>query len=203
MPYNVLDGRGRRNADKRKPSKAMVRKLLELQKINIGDSMVKMLEIIPTIKLMGEDARKQLMAKAIGPAEVDMAIQGITDIYAKDLSASEVLDLISFYKSPTGQKVLAIQENLNTSTVNLIFNMTTQIALDLFTKIITSGTQSVIGTDIEVIDLDSFLKNFKKGKGGPAGGLPSSGNSKLVDDLLRDPDIEEITDDSPDDPDQK
>lgn len=189
--------------DKRKPSKAMVRKLLELQKINIGDSMVKMLEIIPTIKLMGEDARKQLMAKAIGPAEVDMAIQGITDIYAKDLSASEVLDLISFYKSPTGQKVLAIQENLNTSTVNLIFNMTTQIALDLFTKIITSGTQSVIGTDIEVMDLDSFLKNFKKGKGGPAGGLPSSGNSKLVDDLLRDPDIEEITDDSPDDPDQK
>lgn len=189
--------------DKRKPSKAMVRKLLELQKINIGDSMVKMLEIIPTIKMMGENARKQLMAKAIGPAEVDMAIQGITDIYAKDLNASEVLDLISFYKSPTGQKVLAVQENLNTSTVNLVFNMTTQIALDLFTKIITNGTQSVIGTDIEVMDLDGFLKSFKKGKDGPAGGLPSSGNSKLVDDLLRDPDIEEITDDSPDDPDQK
>jgi hypothetical protein len=188
--------------DDRRPSKAMIKKLLETQHVNIGDSMVKMLEIIPTLKMMGKDARDQLVAKAVGPAEVDEALQAITDAYAQELSASEVMDLISFYKGPTGQKILSVQERLNTETVNLIYNLTAKIAINLFTKIITNGTQYMIGKDIEIMDINGFLEDIKKNKNGFAGGFPSDGNSKLVDDLLRDPDIEEITEDPPEDPDQ-
>jgi hypothetical protein len=175
--------------DNRKPSKAMVKKLLEIQHIDIEKSMVKLLEIMPTLNMIGKEARDQLIAMAVSSADVDMAVNYITNSYARELTANDVLDLISFYKSSAGQRILAVQEKLNNETISIIYGIVLQIVIDLFSMILMNGTQSM-----SYLDAKSFLEKLKNDKNNFA----VNNGPNLIDDLLQD----QITEDPPEDPDQ-
>ena len=107
--------------DTRKPSKEMILKLNELN--GFRPKLVRVLEVIATTvanKYIADEAittfeAKKLIEKLVNN-EMKQFDDIITEAYAKRLSVSNIIDLIDFYRSEAGVKIVEnhdeIQEEL-------------------------------------------------------------------------------------------
>ena len=101
------------NADNRKPSKAMVSKLMEINgmraslKTFVRSAVENASEIF--LKNLDEGKKEEFVERLINDNDYVDAFSGI---YAEYFTANEVLDLISFCRSPTGQKMTSLQATI-------------------------------------------------------------------------------------------
>lgn len=137
--------------DTRKPSKAMVEKLLKTQGMKLKlDNFIK----LSTIRFMlpfldPSEPLDQKIKKIESQIDDDLAIEAFTRVYAKYFSASELMDLIAFYKTPTGQKLSSIQNKIAVDIVD--------VAQEIIGKLVLKN-----------------LKDNKPSKGGPPSGIDFS-----------------------------
>lgn len=99
--------------DPRKPSKAMVMKLLKVQNVDqkLWNSirqyaMENAMQYLTTIK--SDEEKQKLVDKYLVKIDYE---QMATEVYAQFYTVSEILDLIAFFKTRTGQKYLQCQDS--------------------------------------------------------------------------------------------
>jgi hypothetical protein len=138
-------------SDKRKPSKAMVCKLMEVSGMRdiIKKNNRTYVENLSNTFLgsMDKDKKNELLERLISDEEY---IKAFTKVYATYFTASEVMDLIAFHKTSVGQKLVIVQSELSPSLIQAI-----QALLEkTFVVITTNGIRAIIP------DLDEHLKKF-------------------------------------------
>jgi len=147
--------------DNRKPSKAMVNKLLEVSgmrdslKTYVRSAVENASEIF--LRNMDESKKEELVDKLMADEEY---VDAFSAVYAEYLTASEVLDLIAFHKSPTGQKMISLQTTLTKSLVDT----TQELIGNMYIKIMAKAMQAnfkIFSDQLRELGLDDILEEEK------------------------------------------
>lgn len=112
------------------PSKAMVEKLLKVN--GYGERLDMLLRDYPLLialpYLMDREAAKRDADRFIHPEKVLASFHGV---YSKYLSADQILDLIAFYKTPTGRVLVefdeAIRKEMQDEAVKLAYEIAAEM----------------------------------------------------------------------------
>ena len=149
------------NPDNRKPSRAMVAKLMEVSGLRdtmstyIKSALKSASELF--LKNIDETKRDDIVGKLARDEEY---VEEFSKIYAEYLTVSEVLDLIAFHKSPTGQKMISIQEPLGKRLVDT----TQELMSNMYIKIMAKAMQTnfkIFNDQIKELGLDDILEEEK------------------------------------------
>lgn len=106
-----------------------LKQLLELMKVEETidgkvNSMIPMLKQQVGLQLKGDNAEEKLnqyidfMMEEVKELSKKLANEEMINIYDKHFTHKEVKDLIKFYKSPTGQKILAVSPEISKDMMN-------------------------------------------------------------------------------------
>ena len=143
-------------SDERKPSVPMIKKLMSAngysEKIEEGLKKYVSSLITPLCQDMSEESIESMISKNMPQ---DVWIKEITKIYARYLSASDVCDILAFYKTEAGKKMMKHQDAiLSEATVamqTLLIEMLSKVAMDMLD---TEGNKDI--GDMLGFDPDSF-----------------------------------------------
>lgn len=115
--------------DQQAPSPAMVTKLTKLNGYRaIFDTMAREYPILIAMPYLKGQSAAELIGKYQRPDELSAEFN---KIYAEHYTASEVLDLIAFFKTPAGKKFVAVDEAMRVQLRNATIKVATEIAIDL------------------------------------------------------------------------
>ena len=112
------------------PSRSMVSKLLKLN--GYGDKFDGLLRDYPLlIALPYLVDRKSALEEACRHSKSADMLTAFHEIYSKHFSGDEVLDIIAFYKTPTGQKLVAEDEQMRIEMQQATLKLAIDTALEI------------------------------------------------------------------------
>lgn len=127
--------------DSRKPSKQMVEKLIETNHIKnkfhtiLEKGMHSMIEKIDLEKRSTSISKEEILEILDGEIKNTQVSDLLYDVYCKYFTASEVMDLIAFYKSPAGKKLLdntdGILQDVSTQYETIVIKILTKVSQEV------------------------------------------------------------------------
>lgn len=145
--------------DIRKPSKAMVKKLLSAQGMDLKfNKFIRQSAYslcLPYLSSVDTDDEKiQFIEDHL---DDEVVLDAFTEIYSKHFSVTEMMDIIAFYKSPTGQKLSKTQDRIAMDMVGAAQQLVQRIILKAMKYGLQDSLEKLEELDLgELEDPDKF-----------------------------------------------
>jgi len=136
----------------------MIEKLLQTQGLQLKlNDFIKESAMKLSMPFLDGDTDDEKISFIEENMDENMAIQAFANIYSKYFSVTEIMDIIAFYKSPTGQKLAASQDKIAMEMVNVAQGIVERILLRAFKHNLRESLDKLDKLDLgELEDPDKF-----------------------------------------------